>query len=103
MDSYDHVDYNKTAYIINGESNMLAYKTNIGENGRIIIPAKMRKDANLVVGQGIIINLQNGELKISSYNAKLKSIQETVKSYTKDKGSLVDKLYELRKEDQNNE
>ena len=82
---------------------MFAYKTNIGENGRIIIPAKMRKEANLTVGQGIIINLQNGELKISSYEAKLKNIQETVKSYTHNKGSLVDKLFELRKEDQNNE
>lgn len=82
---------------------MLAYKTSIGENGRIIIPAKIRKEANLTVGQGIIIDLQNGELKISSYNARLKSIQETVKSYTHDKGSLVDKLLELRKEDQNNE
>ncbi len=82
---------------------MFAYKTNIGENGRIIIPAKMRKEANLTVGQGIIINLQNGELKISSYEAKLKNIQATVKSYTHNKGSLVDKLFELRKEDQNNE
>lgn len=82
---------------------MLAYKTSIGENGRIIIPAKMRKGANLTVGQGIIINLQNGELKISSYDARLKSIQEIVKGYTQDKGSLVNKLFGLRKEDQNNE
>ncbi len=82
---------------------MLSYKTSIGENGRVIIPAKMRKEADLAVGQGIIINLRNGELTISSYNAKLKSIQEIVKGYTKDKGSLVDKLLELRKEDQNNE
>lgn len=82
---------------------MLAYKTSIGVNGRIIIPARIRKEANLTVGQGIIIDLQNGELKISSYNAKLKKIQETVKSYTQDKGSLIDKLFKLRKEDQNNE
>lgn len=78
---------------------MVAYKTSIGKNGTIVIPAKMRKEANLAVGQGIIINVQNGELKISSYNAKLKNIQEIVKSYTHDKGSLVDKLFELRKEE----
>jgi len=82
---------------------MLAYKTNIGENGRIIIPARIRKEANLSVGQGIIINLQNGELKISSYHTQLKNIQETVKSYTQNKGSLVDKLFELRKEDKTHE
>ena len=82
---------------------MLAYKTSIGENGRIIIPAKIRKEANLLVGQGIVINVVDGELKISSYGAKLRSIQETVKNYTQDKGSLVDKLYELRQEDTNNE
>jgi len=82
---------------------MLGYKSSIGENGRIIIPAKIRKEANLSVGQGIIINVQNGELKISSYNARLKNIQETVKSYTNDKGSLVEKLYELRQEDKNDE
>ena len=82
---------------------MLAYKTSIGENGRIIIPARIRKEANLTVGQGVIINLQNGELKISSYHTQLKNIQETVKSYTQNKGSLVDKLFELRKEDRTHE
>jgi AbrB family looped-hinge helix DNA binding protein len=82
---------------------MFAYKTTIGENGRIIIPARIRKEANLAVGQGVIMNVKNRELKISSYNAVLKNIQETVKSYTKDKGSLVDILFELRNEDKTNE
>jgi AbrB family looped-hinge helix DNA binding protein len=82
---------------------MFAYKTSIGENGRIIIPAKIRKEANLAIGQGVIINVDNGEIKISSYNARLKNIQILVKSYTKDKGSLVDKLSELRNEDLANE
>jgi hypothetical protein len=41
-----------------------------------------------------------GELNISSYQAKLKNIQRLVKSYTKDKTSLVDKLLELRKTEQ---
>ena len=82
---------------------MLAYKTSIGESGRIIIPAKLRKEANLSVGQGIVINVQDGELKISSYHTQLKNIQETVKSYTQNKGSLVDKLFELRKEDKAHE
>ena len=82
---------------------MLAYKTNIGESGRIIIPARIRKEANLSVGQGIVINVQDGELKISSYHAKLKNIQKTVKNYTQDKGSLVDKLIELRNEDKSHE
>jgi AbrB family looped-hinge helix DNA binding protein len=84
-------------------NSVLAYKTSIGENGRIIIPARIRKEANLTVGQGVIINLQNGELKISSYHTQLKNIQETVKSYTQNKGSLVDKLFELRKEDRTHE
>jgi AbrB family looped-hinge helix DNA binding protein len=82
---------------------MFAYKTVIGENGRIIIPAKIRKEANLLVGQSVIINAQNGELTISSYQAKLKNIQEIVKSYTKDQTSLVDKLLELRKSEQDRE
>lgn len=82
---------------------MFAYKTNIGENGRIIIPARIRKEANLIVGQGIVISVENGELKISSYNARLKNIQETVKTYTKNTGSLVDKLLKLRKEDLDHE
>lgn len=82
---------------------MLAYKTSIGVNGRIIIPAKIRKEANLSAGQSVIINVENGEVKISSYNAKLKNIQQLVKSYTETKGSLVDKLADLRKEELANE
>jgi AbrB family looped-hinge helix DNA binding protein len=76
---------------------MFSYKTIIGENGRIIIPAKIRKQANLLVGQSVIINAQNGELTIFSYQAKLKNIQEIIKSYTKYKVSLVNKLLELPK------
>lgn len=82
---------------------MQAYKTSIGENGRIIIPAKIRKEANLSTGQSVIINVENGEVKISSYNTKLKNIQKLVKSYTENKGSLVDKLIDLRKEELANE
>jgi bifunctional DNA-binding transcriptional regulator/antitoxin component of YhaV-PrlF toxin-antitoxin module len=82
---------------------MFTYKTCIGEGGRVIIPAKIRKTANLSIGQGIIIQVENGEVKISSYHARLKNIQAIVKSYTEDKGSLVDKLLELRKEEQDHE
>lgn len=82
---------------------MFVYKTIIGENGRIIIPAKIRKEANLKVGQDIIMNVQNGEVKISSYTSQITNIQETVRQYTQGKISLVDKLFELRKEDFDNE
>jgi AbrB family looped-hinge helix DNA binding protein len=77
---------------------MFAYKTSIGENGRIIIPAKIRKEVGLAIGQGVIINVDHGEIKISSYHARLKNIQAVVKSYTKGKLSLVEKLSELRNE-----
>jgi len=82
---------------------MFSYKSAIGENGRIIIPAKIRKQANLSVGQEVVMNVENGELKIFPYKAVLKNIQETLKSYTKDKGSLVDLLFELRSEDKIND
>lgn len=82
---------------------MLAYKTSIGENGRVLIPAKIRKTANLLIGQSVVINVENGEVKISSYNARLKNIQKLVKSYTENKGSLVDELTDMRKEELTNE
>lgn len=82
---------------------MFAHKTSIDDNGRIVIPAKIRKAANLSIGQSIVINVENDEVKITPYNAKLRNIQNIVQSYTKNKESLVDKLMEMRKEDLNNE
>jgi len=82
---------------------MFAYKTHIDENGRIVIPAKIRKAANLAIGQSIILNVENTEVKISAYSEKLKDIQGLVQPYTKGKGSLVDQLTKLRAEELANE
>lgn len=81
---------------------MVSYKTNIDGNGRIVIPAKIRKAGNLSIGQSIVINVENDEVKIIPYNLKLKNIQNIVQHYTKNKDSLVYKLARMRREELNN-
>lgn len=82
---------------------MFVYKTNIGENGRIVIPARIRKKVNLSVGQAVVLNVENNEIKIIPYSTKLKNIENIVQSYNKNKASLVDKLTQMRKEELDNE
>ena len=80
-------------------SNVL-YKCNIGQNGRILLPAKLRKRFNLNIGDQIILTEENNTLAIRSLNTNIQYVQDFIKSHNVNKMSLVDSLLEDRKNDE---
>lgn len=81
---------------------MVEYRTKMGEDGRIVIPSDCRRQLHLQPGEELIIHIDNNELHVYSLKHSLKKAQEAVKKYAKG-SSLVEKLKEMRKKENNNE
>lgn len=78
---------------------MLEVKTKIGEGGRILIPAFLRENLHLSVGDEVILKIKDGELCISTAMHALKVIQEKVRQHIPDNVSLVDMLLDMRRKE----
>lgn len=81
---------------------MQEYRTKMGEDGRIVIPADCRRLLHLHPGEELIIHIEKEELHLYSLKHSLKKAQEAVQKYTKGR-SLVTKLKEMRNKDNKNE
>lgn len=78
---------------------MMEFKTKMNENGRIVVPVKIREQLGFLPGDELILRVESDELHISSVKSAVKRAQALVKSRVKVK-SLVTELFKMRKEDQ---
>ena len=77
-------------------------RTKMNENGRIIIPAILRKQLHLEAGDELILRIKDNELRIFSLKQSLRKAQLLVKKHAKNK-KLTQELKNLRKDDVKNE
>lgn len=82
---------------------MNEYKSHITENGRILLPAKCRKEMNLVGGDEVVIKVEDGVAKIFSLKMAVKQAQDKVNKYIKGKRSLSNELIKMRRKEAKNE
>lgn len=73
--------------------------TKINENGRIVIPASIRQRMNLEPGDSIVMEVEDGVLRIESYRARIRRIQEEFKQYAKPGILASDELIAERREE----
>ena len=77
---------------------MKVIRTKIGEGGRIIIPALIRQNLDLAVGDDVVIHVEDEKIYITTPNQSLRKLQEALKSCSNDhKFSLVDDLIAQRR------
>lgn len=81
----------------------LEYKSTIGENGRIILPVKIRNNLHLLPGDQIIFVLDKEELKMVPLKSTIKRFQEIIKKHNKNNISMVDSLIAERRQESENE
>jgi AbrB family looped-hinge helix DNA binding protein len=74
------------------------FRTKLGDDGRIVIPAGCRKLLQLVAGEELIIKVENEGFFVTNLKSSIKKAQALVKKYAKNQ-NLVDKLKALREED----
>jgi AbrB family looped-hinge helix DNA binding protein len=73
-------------------------RTRVNENGRVVIPASMRKALGINAGDEIVLRIEDDELRITTLKRRLERAQRRIRRYVKPGRSLVDELIAERGE-----
>lgn len=74
----------------------MAARVRITEGGRIVIPAEFRHALGLNVGDEVLMQLEDGELRLFTLEQGIKRAQETYRKYVPLDRDLVDELIRER-------
>ncbi len=72
-------------------------KTHIGEGGRMVVPAGFRKALGLQVGDEVILQLENDQMRLIPLRHAITLAQRKVRQYVSEGTSLVDALIQNRR------
>ncbi len=72
----------------------------MSNNGRIIVPAGIRKALDLKPGDEIVIQLEDGSIKLTPIRQAIQLAQKKVRQYVPKGTSLVDDLLQARREEE---
>jgi AbrB family looped-hinge helix DNA binding protein len=73
-------------------------RTRIGEKGRVVIPAAIRKALGMDVGGVLDMRVENGELRLSNIRSRVLRAQERARRYVKPGTLVSDELSAERRE-----
>jgi AbrB family looped-hinge helix DNA binding protein len=76
-----------------------AAKATINAQGRILIPADIRRKMDLKPGETVVMDFEDGVLKIESHRSRIRRIQEEFKKYAKPGTLASDELIAERREE----
>ena len=65
--------------------------------GRILIPADVRQQLNIVPGDEVFLEVHDGQMTVSTFQAVLRELQQEIGQRAKLGGSVVDELLTERK------
>jgi AbrB family looped-hinge helix DNA binding protein len=80
---------------------MKAFKSYIDNNGRLAIPAKVRKKLHLNIGDKVSVNYSDSELVVSTFHSNIEKARNILSRYGN--LDLQEELRIMRKEDANKE
>lgn len=64
----------------------------VGPDGRILIPADLRRAAGIEPGGTVFVNLEDGEIRVSTWSSRLDRIRRIAAKYKKPGQSVVDEF-----------
>ena len=73
--------------------------TQIGKNGRVTIPARMRVALGVKAGDVILMRLENGSIRMIPLKQAVQLAQQTLRRYVPEGTSLVETLIQARREE----
>jgi AbrB family looped-hinge helix DNA binding protein len=76
-----------------------SYHTKLGEDGRVVIPARVRKELNLKPGDTLVIESDDQGLHLRSMDQVIREVQASFAPYRKPGVSVVDELIAERREE----
>jgi AbrB family looped-hinge helix DNA binding protein len=77
--------------------------TKVTQGGRIVIPAEMRKQLGIEIGEDLNLQLENDSLRVTTRQAALRRIQQKLRELAPEGLSLVDELIADRRREAENE
>jgi AbrB family looped-hinge helix DNA binding protein len=87
--------------VITAEWLMKETLVRVGEGGRVVIPATLRKAMGVSIGDELIVRLVDGELRMLTPRQAVRLAQSLVRQFVPKGSRLVDELIEeRRKEDE---
>lgn len=81
----------------------LRTRMRVNENGRVVIPASFRKRLGISVGDEVVLQIEDDELRIITLKRNIERAQRLVRKHVKPGTSLVDALLAERREASRNE
>jgi antitoxin PrlF len=76
----------------------LQTRVQVGEKGRLVIPIEIREALGIDVGDSLILNIEDHELRISTMESRLHRAQERIRRLVPPGVSLADELSAERRE-----
>lgn len=74
-------------------------RTHIDNNGRLLIPAELRRKYHLDSGSAVVIRIMNNQMQLVSLKQVIAEARDIVKKYVPKGVSLVDELRKMRNEE----
>jgi AbrB family looped-hinge helix DNA binding protein len=74
-------------------------KTALSSNGRIVIPAAIRQELGFNSGDTLLMEVEDGVLRIESYAVRIRRVQESLKQYISPDRVLSNELIAERREE----
>jgi AbrB family looped-hinge helix DNA binding protein len=71
----------------------------INQNGRIVIPAALRKQMGVKTGESVLMEVEDGVLRMESYLARIHRIQREIAQFAKPGILASDELIAERREE----
>lgn len=81
----------------------LKTRMRVNENGRVVIPASFRKRLGIRIGDEVVLQIEDDELRILTLKSNIERAQRLVRKHVKPSTSLVDELIAERREAGRNE
>ncbi len=81
------------------DKSRLHAKLRLSSNGRIVIPAEIRQELGLRAGENVYLDVDDGALRVESYAARLRRVQNELAQYVKPGSLLSDELIAERREE----
>ena len=78
-------------------------RTKVTQGGRIVIPAEMRRQLGIEIGEDVNLSLENGSVNISTSKYALLRLQKLAQTVAKHNVSVVDELIADRRREAENE
>jgi len=72
-------------------------RTQVGEGGRIVVPAAFRAALGMEVGEQVLLRVEDGELRVFTPQEGIRKAQELLRHYIPEGVSLADELIAERR------